>query len=168
MKYGTKILSVLILIISLGINEAKSQITYNEWETVVLVDEFEDPTGETAERIFLKGTFSNSATSNSDLIVKIMDHGLYFGLIIELYEYSRAPGVNMCNDSCFGVMEIKDDSGETHSFKAWSSETGALYFIDDRKEILSLMEKSSKLTFLIKESSFWDIGSARYTFTLNK
>jgi len=164
MKYLTTLLT-LILFLTLNINQGFSQITYNEWETTNVTDEFGDPTGDTVDRLFVEGTFSNSATRDSDLTVKFVDYG--DGLVIELYEYDRSPA-NLClSDGCFGYFPIRDASGETHKIEAFAGSSTGLYVSDDRDKLLEILNNSEEVRFVIYEDKFEsDYGRAVYRFTV--
>jgi len=144
-----------------------AQLNYDKWETVVTTDNFGDPTGESVSRIFGKGVFSNSATSNSELIVKFVDWG--DAMTLDLYEYGRTPGASVSYKSVFGVINIKQDDGTVVQVKAFANKNGGLYFSDD--DYVSLMEvingDSSVLKIQFDERDFGTSGSSSYSFKIN-
>ena len=72
-----KILKAFVLLLFTLISTSIfAQLDYDKWEVVETVDDFGDPTGESVARYFSKGTFSNSATTGEDMIVKLVDYGI--------------------------------------------------------------------------------------------
>lgn len=140
-------------------------LTFNTWGEVQVTDEFGDPTGESVSRAFFEGSFSNSATSNSSLIVKMVDYG--DAIIMELYEYSRAPGARMCYDGCFGLISVKHENGEVKNYRAFAPKSGGLYF-NDKTKFYELINNGNNetLKLVIRESNFDDYGSSSYIFEI--
>tara|TARA_Y100000389_G_C17314648_1_gene439805 strand:+ start:407 stop:898 length:492 start_codon:yes stop_codon:yes gene_type:complete len=141
------------------------QLNYDVWETVDIVDEFGDSTGESVIRTFAKGTFSNSATSNADLIVKVVDYG--DAVMMELYEYSKAPGVSMCYDGCIGEISVKNSSGEIKTHSSFAPESGGLYFNSD-DSFFNLIHNNlgETIKVVVRERNFSKYGSSSYVFEM--
>lgn len=141
------------------------QLTYNEWQETIIVDEFGDPTGETVSYALFEGTFSNSATTNSELIVKVIDYGE--AILFELYEYGRTPGASMGYSSEWGQISVKRADGNVESYRAFAPDSGGLYF-RSKDDFYDMFRSSSEevVKVIIKESSFSQYGSSVYVFTL--
>jgi hypothetical protein len=85
-----------------------------QWQKTELKDEFGDKTGKFRATVATQGTFSNSATRESDLIVKMLvaKDGLKGGLIFYLYEYDlNNPAVTTSMDGRI-VLKMKPQNGE--------------------------------------------------------
>ena len=142
------------------------QINYNKWEEVSITDEFGDLTGESVQRAWFEGVFSNSATSNSDLVVKIIDYGS--ALLLELYEYARQPNASMGYKSTFGDISVKRADGTVETYRAFAPDSGGLYF-DSNDEFFDMFRMASGETvkIVVREKAFSDYGSAIYVFEIN-
>ena len=162
MRKAVLVLAMVALTFSMN-----AQLNYDKWQTVVTTDNFGDPTGDSVSRIFGKGVFSNSATSNSELIVKFVNWG--DAMTLSLYEYGSAPGASISYKSAFGVINVKKDDGTIVKVKAFANKNGGLYFSDD--DYTSLMEvingDSSVLKIQFDERDFGLSGSSSYSFKLN-
>ena len=144
-----------------------AQLNYDKWQVVVTTDEFGDPTGDNVSRIFGKGVFSNSATSNSELIVKFVDWG--DAMTLDLYEYGRTPGASLSYKSAFGEIKIKEDDGTVVKVNAFANKNGGLYFSDENYVALMkvINRGSSVLKIQFDERSFGLSGSSSYSFKIN-
>ena len=162
MKKALLVLAMVALTFSMN-----AQLNYDKWQVVVTTDDFGDPTGDSVIRIFGKGVFSNSATSNAELIVKFINWG--DAMTLDLYEYGRTPGASISYKSAFGVVNIKEDDGTVVQVKAFANKNGGLYFSDN--DYVSLMEVinggSSVLKIQFDERDFGLSGSSSYSFKIN-
>ena len=162
MKKVVLVLTMVALTFSMN-----AQLNYDKWQIVVTTDDFGDPTGDSVIRIFGKGVFSNSATSNAELIVKFVNWG--DAMTLDLYEYGRTPGASISYKSAFGVINIKEDDGTVVQVKAFANKNGGLYFSDN--DYISLMEVinggSSVLKIQFDERDFGLSGSSSYSFKIN-
>jgi hypothetical protein len=143
-----------------------SQLDYNEWEVVIITDDFGDPTGESCQRAFFQGVFSNSATSNSELVVKVIDYGS--ALLLELYEYARQPNASMGYQSTFGDISVKRADGTVETYRAFAPDSGGLYF-DSNDEFFDMFRMASGETvkIVVREKAFSEYGSAVYVFEVD-
>lgn len=143
-----------------------SQINYNEWEEVPITDAFGDPTGESVQRAWFEGVFSNSATANSDLSVKVIDYGT--AILIELYEYNRQPSASMGYESSFGDISVKRTDGSVEAYRAFAVDSGGLYF-DSKDDFFDMFRTASGETVkvVVREKAFSDYGSAVYVFEID-
>ena len=73
------------------------------WENTEVVDEFGDATGESAIRTVVSGTFSNTATTGSDLLViayiNFNEFDYCYDLSFQLLEYNDTPATYFSSDS---------------------------------------------------------------------
>ena len=102
------------------------------WEIGQFVDEFDDPTGQEFMYVITDGTFSNSATSNSDAPTRITAEILYWEtprlrFEFEVHDYSFSNPVNEYYDDTTSTMKFKLDSGkiitatnENGMFSSWN------------------------------------------------
>lgn len=143
-----------------------SQLTYNKWETVEVTDAFGDPTGESVQRAFFEGVFSNSATSNSKLVAKVIDYGS--AILIELYEYARQPSATMGYESSFGDISVKRADGTVETYRAFAADSGGLYF-DSKEDFFDMFRMASGETvkIVVREKAFSEYGSAVYVFEVD-
>jgi len=143
-----------------------AQLSYDAWEKVETTDDFGDKTGDSVLRTFSEGTFSNSATAGSELIVKVSDYG--DSAFMTLYEYGSTPA-RLSLKSAFGKIKVKLPNGEVVSFNTFSPKSGGLLFSkDDYTELFKYLKDGTGgvLKFVINESAFSDYGSAKYSFSL--
>ena len=87
---GILCLTLLMLSLSCALAESETQ-AYGDWLVGNYVDDFGDPTGETYIYTVSTGTFSNTATSGSDLTV-----GIYYqpdAFKIRLLEYNNTKAI---------------------------------------------------------------------------
>jgi hypothetical protein len=149
-----------------AMTSVSAQTQMNEWIEVPVVDEFGDDTGAAADIYISEGTFSNSATSGSDLLVRVSNqNGSYF---IELFEYGTQPSAALTLSSAYGDIRVKRESGEVETYRGFASKSGGIYFADDSK-LANLLDQSSgeKLRVVVDEDDFSDYGSSRYVFTVH-
>ena len=156
---------LFICLVTISTHQLMAQLTYDKWETVDIVDEFGDKTGESVKRIFHKGTFSNSAAYKKDLIVKVVDYG--DNMSISLFEYNKPPSARLAYESSFGNISVKMADGSVQQFKVFAPKSGGI-FIDTKDSLYKLMKNGNnqELKVSIKQSSFSDIGQSTYVFNL--
>lgn len=143
---------------------ASSQIVYDTWTEKPINDEFGDPTGETAFVYFAEGSFSNSATLNDELIVKVVDYGT--SIQMTLFEYGRLPS-NFCYEGCLGKVSVKASDGAVNRFTVYEYSDGTIV-ISDKRELYDLIKNGTgeELKFVVRENEFSDYGSSKYQFTI--
>lgn len=143
---------------------ASSQIVYDTWTEKPINDEFGDPTGETAFVYFAEGQFSNSATTGSELIVKVVDYGS--SIQMTLFEYGRLPS-NFCYDGCIGKVSVKGSEGVVNRYEVYEHSDGTIV-INDKRSLYDVIKNGDgeELKFVINESDFSDYGRSRYQFTI--
>jgi hypothetical protein len=139
-----------------------------KWEVNYFKDAFGDPdpsAGGYVSGIVEDGTFSNSATTNSDLIV-ILFAEEYEGTIvnsIKLIEYGSS--IVKAYSTTPYIIKIKDDSGGVHTIKSRMLEGGDSIYNLSGEDINELILSNDNLKFFIKEG---DAGYAStYKFSLS-
>ena len=160
-----KILVISIMLV--GAFSLQAQLNYDYWETVNITDDFGDPTGETARVIFCNGNFSNSATSNNDdFIAKFVDYSSG-GMVIQLFEYSKAPSASITYKTSQGLIRVKINSGDVMSYdNIYGLENGGLY-IEKDNDFLEMVRSSNYLKININQSDFSDYGNSVYNIIYN-
>ena len=159
--------NILFTFFVIANSSLNAQVVYDEWERQETTDEFDDPTGEFVDRIFLHGKFSNSATVGSELTAKVVlwPSG---SVSIDLYEYDRSPAT-LCS-GCFGKITVKLPDGSVQSISAYAPSAGGLFFAEKKgneSEILTLINQTDgDLKFSIDEGYFSTYGRSRYSFSL--
>ena len=98
--------------------------SFSQWRTIETTDEFGDRTGETLEVYQARGTFSNSATTNSEAILTLKMQGDIIQFSIE--EYSNYPATYLCDSI---GLSVKIESGEVFRRSLMSSMN--YYMVDD-------------------------------------
>ena len=132
------------------------------WETAYYVDEFKNPTNEAYIRnseVFV-GVFSNSATTNSKLYVRVLIDA--DDIAIKLWEYGSQE-VNAYSTTYYNIT-ILDDNGDKHYT------TGTMYKNGERIRLkdwtlVSLLRQNKKLKVYIQENSSYGYNST-YLFEM--
>ena len=128
-------------------------------------DEFGDPTGEVGLRIFCNGVFSNSATSNSKLIVRITDDNE--SIFMSLFEYGTTPGTALKYKGTFGKFICKLEDGSKVSINAFAAKSGGILISKDNyTSFKKLLTTNNKIQCYISKYSFDENGSS-YLWTIN-
>jgi hypothetical protein len=158
------IFAVLLSLILVPLN-AQSK----EWNHKFYVDDFNEPTDQGYSSVIMTGTFSNSATTNSDLTARIISSESSFN--IDLYEYNRQPGAKLVYDTAFGTFKVKQ-GGEVFIIDAMAAEGGGIYVWKFKgtsktkvtKEyalLASIFAEGGAIMIAIDEDNF-DSGSSTY------
>ncbi len=156
----------------------KIQQLYNEvsngygWEKAYYVDDFGDSTSDWYIRGKFKGSFSNSATSGSDLIVFVfVDHDLsecnnYDSVRIRLVEYGKyvVKFTNIDYKDVYVKVKIddvvyQDYPGNMGEKEFYLRRDGELF-----APILQAIEEGKEIKFSITESKY---TTSKYQFTIN-
>jgi hypothetical protein len=134
------------------------------WEIKESKDEFGDATGDKyAVCQNGNGTFSNSATTNSDLTVVIFysKDGIY----LNFWEYDRSKA-NFGSDIEYGSIQIKDSIGTVHDIKVEQFKSTLYIKKTDIELFIKLMcENTGYLKCYYREVSKY--SSSTYKFRLN-
>jgi len=106
--------TVLLLLVLATANTFAQSSVYNDWEKKFYVDEFQDPTEESYRSEIFSGAFSNTATTNSTCLYKIVvTHDSWE---INVWEYGSHKARF---DSAYSTFKIKTPSGEVYTLKAF-------------------------------------------------
>lgn len=126
------------------------------WEMTFYVDEFKNPTDEAYVRnadLFV-GTFSNSATDNSKLYVRLLIDANDIAIILYEYGSNQVKAYSTTNYS----ISILDDNDVKHQLTGTMYENGNRIFLSDM-QLVSLLQTNQELTFYIKENSKYGYSS---------
>lgn len=148
----------------------------SSWEVITITDEFGDPTDEKALRCTFEGSFSNTATSSSDLRVVVFlvnpNEWVHLpsdcGFAFRLFEYGDHIATYSRSDEL--ILKVKID-GEIYSQPLIGiPPNGDLYFFNDFgfdfegrtlcMELMDRMWNGNDVPCII------EIGSSKYKFTL--
>ena len=99
-------------------------VSFSQWQTVGTLDEFGEATGESLEMYSVKGTFSNSATTNSGAVLTLKKQGDLIQFSISEYYYD--PATFLCDNI---NLAVKIESGEV--FRRSLSSSMNYYLVDD-------------------------------------
>jgi hypothetical protein len=144
-----------------------AQLNYNKWETAQTTDEFGDNTGESVDRFFVKGTFNNSATYGSELIVKLVDYG--DSAMLSLYEYGSAPAASIDYSSNFGFINVKRADGTIEKYNTFAPKSGGIYFNKENYTAFSALINNGQnetVKVIINGDDLGGRSSTKYIFTL--
>ena len=96
-----------------------------QWKLKYSLDEFGEKTSKTHKTLTAEGTFSNSATQNSEAIFYFADKG--DAMLINVYEYKSSLATN--TENTFEMVKVRKKGGDTSYLEGvLFSEGGALYF----------------------------------------
>ncbi|WP_462250411.1 hypothetical protein [Ekhidna sp.] len=142
-----------------------SQEGFDEWTTTEQVDEFGDKTGTYVSTYYNMGTFSNSAATNEEVIVAIVDYGDSF--LINFYEYGNPPAAQLTYDGSFGEISVKRADGTIERYEVFAPESGGIY-IRSQSPLFDILKNtvSEKLKIAVFEDAFSDYGNSKYIFTV--
>ena len=133
----------------------------SDWEICYYVDAFGDATSDTYILGIFEGTFSNSATISSDLLVGVcLDNTTQ----IRLIEYGR----NRVNVSSYETvtLQVKDSSGSISNYDlSYDSTDGDLISYDI--SLADAIRNNSSLSFVITVSSKYKSTPSVYYFKTN-
>lgn len=136
---------------------------FSSWKTASYVDEFNQDTDDKYIYTIAYGTFSNSATTNSSLMVQFfMDVD---DICIKMWEYSKYV-VKGSSSSEYYYATILDDAGVKHSFTTTLYKNGdRLFFKDaDRSKVINLLKNNDSVKIYIESSKY---TISKYLFTVN-
>ena len=131
------------------------------WKVKYYVDDFGDYTNEGYISTFLNGTFSNSATTNSDLGVRfIIDKQV----ALKLYEYNRNhPVSGKISTQSYRIM-IKHNGKRLPIYKGSNSSDRIIINKKGSREIIRLLKTGGEFIFKIEEITQY--SSADYLFKI--
>ena len=140
------------------------------WELTYYIDKFKMPTDEAYIRNsrYISGTFSNTATNNSKLNVRLLIDKDDVALM--LYEYGDNQVKNgYSHDEDYDIY-VLDSSGVKHEFWGYIRPDGnriffqkESYFYESESAFLDLLKQGGKLHFYIEEC---DRRTTQYNFVI--
>lgn len=136
------------------------------WERRAFLDEFNMPTNNyyISNSTPIKGTFSNSATTNSDLSVYLYIEPNNADVSIRLIEYGSSVVKNPYSKNKPYEVTVMDTVGERHYLSGTLYSGGdSIRFDEDKSgEIISILSKSGTVRFAITDSNS---PSTKYVFS---
>lgn len=135
------------------------------WEVRYYVDEFNEPTNEgyitTKEDIY--GTFSNSATQNSNLIVRfLISNGVELNIM--LFEYAGTNPVKTGLEDSYTV-KVKHNDSEPIVITATNYSDRLSFSKSASKKVTDMLLQGGKLNFYIVENT--EYSSSEYKFKID-
>ena len=139
-------------------------ISFAQWDIGHYVDDFGDKTDQKYESFVAKGTFSNSATQNSEAQYTFVKNEK--SVLINVYEYGRNLASN--TDATFETVKIKQPSGNVATInKVFFTKSGKLYFSEkEYTQLLESIKDSGAYTMVFDRSSKYSSSSYRIRFTI--
>jgi len=135
------------------------------WRVRFYVDDFGEPTkeGYITNTSLLKGTFSNTATQNSDLNIRFLISNSS-DISIKLFEYGRDNPVKAYSSESYRVL-IQDKDGERLKLRATNYSDRLSFNKTDSRKVHSVLMKGGSIKFRIYEI---DTPTTEYNFTIRK
>jgi len=107
-------LIMIVMVISLNVSAVADTLENNVWVRRSYVDEFNDPTGNEYASTRVDGTFSNTATQNSEIsVVVIVDTD---SVSFMIYEYNSYRVSNTFSKAQEYQVLVKEPDGTTHEY----------------------------------------------------
>jgi len=129
------------------------------WKAKYFVDDFGDQTDDGYITTNLKGTFSNSATTNSKLGVRfIIDETV----AIKLYEYDQNHPISGKISAKLYKIMVKHNGERTPDFIGRNHSDRLVLNENDSKKIIELFKAGGSFIFNIEESLQYSSGSYRF------
>lgn len=132
------------------------------WELKRYSDTFGDDTDDSYLVLLGKGTFSNSATLNSELNTALFVDDENFAF--RLFEYGHSPV--MADNAYYNTM-IKDSKGKVYTFKLWNSgQSGQIGSPskEDYNEMLEILNNGGEVSVVMTYDSY---TTSDYKFKMN-
>lgn len=162
MKKISVTLAILLLTLIFPFN-SKAEEQKNKWEIGTYVDKFGRSTGEkyVTTEDYIDGTFSNSATTDSELkVILLMDKENIF---FRLYEYGGHQVDNYYSKDQYYSLSILDSKDIEHEISCYFCSKGTDLTVRDKDEFCRALEYGGKTMFYLKEND----GTSTYKFTVN-
>lgn len=137
----------------------------SKWELDYYVDEFGDKTNEKYVKSTVIGSFSNTATDDSLLVVYMMIDSNY--IAFKLYEYGDNLVKNSYSNSVSYAISTKNNDGEKKSFSGeMRAESGDRVIINtySNDRFIGMLKNSEKIKFVVINE---DRPSSVYNFELD-
>ena len=152
--------SILTVVTLLLVN-----LSFGQWTESFYVDEFGEKTTDSFKYIISSdGTFSNSATQNSNLKCQFMLNE--DNLTVKVYQYGRSLATS--TEATFETVKIKAPSGNVVTIKkVFFSKEGYLYFSKDNfKQVNELLQGKGKYIMIFKKTGSYSESSYKINFTI--
>lgn len=135
------------------------------WSVLYYVDEFGEPTqnGYIRNTSYIGGTFSNTATQNSDLNVRFLISNAS-DISIQLYEYGGNNPVKAYSSERYRIL-IQDKDGKRYTLGATNYSDRLSFDNEASRQVHSILMKGGTIKFRIYES---DTPTTEYDFTIPK
>ena len=135
-----------------------------QWEVKNDIDEFGEKTTNKYKSLIAEGTFSNTATQNSEALFYFADKGN--AMLINVYEYKSSLATN--TENTFELVKIRKKGGDTSYLEGvLFSEGGALYF-DERlyNQLQNVIKDSGDYIMLFERTSKYSNSRYRINFSI--
>lgn len=142
-------------------NDVSESSAGNSWKVKNYVDEFNDPTDEKYISYVGVGTFSNTATTDSTLVLSVLYDG---SLYVKLYEYGSSLVTNSYSHSVEYTVMVKDEDGQKSEYEGTMySDSGDRVKIWG-SELIEKFKSNKTLKFHIVNN---DRPTTTYDFTID-
>ena len=163
MKKISVTVAILFLLLIYPFNSKAEEQKENKWKIGTYVDKFDRPTDRkyvTTEN-YIDGTFSNSATTDSELkVILLMDLD---DISFRLYEYGDRQVDNFYSKDKYYSLSILDSKDIEHEVSCYFYSKGTDLIVRDKDEFCRALEYGGKTIFYLKEND----GTSKYKFTVN-
>lgn len=151
--------TIIIAILLLGFQSANAQ-----WVKKYYVDDFGDPTTDGYETFMAMGTFSNSATTNSECAFKFVKDDT--SLMIHVYEYQTKKANSI--EATFESIKLKTPSGNIETIKkVFFTKSGSLYFSkEELAKVLGVLSEKGSYTMIFERTSKYSNSSYKAKFSI--
>jgi hypothetical protein len=151
--------TIIIAILLLGFQSVNAQ-----WVKKYYVDDFGDPTTDGYETFMATGTFSNSATTNSECAFKFVKDDT--SLMIHVYEYQTKKANSI--EATFESIKLKTPSGNIETIKkVFFTKSGSLYFSkEELVKILDVLSEKGSYTMIFERTSKYSNSSYKAKFSI--
>lgn len=139
--------------------------SFGIWKTDYYIDDFNQPTDEwyITNSEYAMGTFSNSATTNSNLAVCVLyDCNNYITFF--LYEYGKYQVKNVWDTDTYRVV-MRTPDGTDHEMKGYIYEDGDRLVLDNSyvDDVISALTGDGEISFYMQSGKY---ETTKYLFTI--
>lgn len=145
-----KVLAMFFVVMLLMSTQALGEGSYGIWQRRYYVDEFKEPTDEMYVTASIMGTFSNSATTDSELRVIFIVDTNHFA--IQLREYDEYIVKNSYSHSQAYEIRVKDNNDEIHTLDGEILSGGDRIILNKESatELISILNEGGRVRFSIQ------------------
>lgn len=135
-----------------------------QWETKYYVDDFGEQTNESYQSLVAYGTFSNSATTNSDAMYVFVKNET--SLTINIFEYKRSRATSI--EGSFVSVKLKTPSGDIETIDdAFFTKGGSLFFSKEKfTKINNLLTASGDYIMVFSKKSSYSSSDYKIVFSI--